>query len=209
MLCPSCKTELVVKGQERLQTLGEHICNPNGVPSFKDKYVCPNADCIVASNVFWNSDGELYCEDFQKSHLHMQEGAYVDNNNAPFGSFRRKCNVEIYKKDENHTIFRMGKYRFEKVYSYQSNENGEILKRKWGVRIWKKEGNLETLHIPGIKMLIFSIKQFHSQRKWKNTPDLLDESLLSFRRGDWWRKVACRYAFVVNKFFPAKIKTNS
>jgi uncharacterized protein YbaR (Trm112 family) len=39
-LCPICKTELIVSGQDYLETLEEHVtCSQ---VTAKDKYTCPN-----------------------------------------------------------------------------------------------------------------------------------------------------------------------
>jgi len=206
MLCPSCRTELIVTGQARLETLDEHVTNPNGIPSLKDKYICPNEDCAIAHNSFWDEWGGHYCEDFRESSELQKAGHFIDNNTGPFGSWERKSNVEIYKKDENYDFGRIGRFRFHKCYSYEADEDGNILKRRWRVQIWKRDNRLgmDTLHIPGIKMLFFSIGQFHRERKWKDTPGILDSNTSFRRRGEWWRRLAYWYAVAVTKVSPVK-----
>jgi len=106
MKCPSCKSELIVSGQARLETVCEHVSNPNGIPSLKDKYICSDIDCETHNyGVCWNSGGEKYSE-------YPDNSIYADNNDAPFGSFQRKLNIEIYKDDEN-ISWNFGKYCLE------------------------------------------------------------------------------------------------
>jgi hypothetical protein len=63
MQCPCCCTELVVTHRGRYEDLGEHVSNPNGTPSLKDGYQCPNEWCVCHSNNMnctWIEDGEIY-----------------------------------------------------------------------------------------------------------------------------------------------------
>lgn len=61
MKCPICKTELKVTGQARLETLIEHVEDPNGIPSMKNKYQCPNENCIANQDeLVWDEYGEYY-----------------------------------------------------------------------------------------------------------------------------------------------------
>lgn len=46
MFCPYCGSPLVMSGkQRRMETLSEHVSDPNGTPSLKDEYVC-GASCL-------------------------------------------------------------------------------------------------------------------------------------------------------------------
>ena len=41
MFCPYCGSPLIKSGvQRRMETLSEHVYNPNGTPSLKDEYIC-------------------------------------------------------------------------------------------------------------------------------------------------------------------------
>ena len=41
MFCPYCGSPLVKSGsQKRMETLSEHVSDPNGIPTLKDEYVC-------------------------------------------------------------------------------------------------------------------------------------------------------------------------
>ena len=135
MRCPVCRCELVEYKMLPLQTADEHIMGCEN-PSLKMAYCCPNTKncaCTFADGkpvVYWNEDGELYGN--------AMGLPAIDNNNAPFGSFQRKINVEVYKKDENKLILALP-FCFPSVLSgmnifthwhYKANEEGEILQRR-------------------------------------------------------------------------------
>jgi len=61
MKCPVCKAELYIKEQLPLETLSEHVCDPDGIVSNKNAYSCSNVNCYSHScDCVWNSDGEIY-----------------------------------------------------------------------------------------------------------------------------------------------------
>lgn len=79
--CPCCCTELVVTHRDRYQNLGEHVSNPNGEPSLKEGYQCPNEWCVCHKsnlNCTWIDDGEIYI--------------------SPPGEFKRTIAHQVIKK---------------------------------------------------------------------------------------------------------------
>lgn len=207
--CPFCMTLLVVAGQERLETLDEHIFQCE--PSLKDKYICPAQKCPTYRIICWNEDGEMYTDgegaERNENYKKMKKIEFIDKNSGPFGSFQRKCNVEIYKKDENYS-FKIGKFKFEIVFCYQSDEDGRILKRRRRLDIWikEKDGGY-VLYQSGIGMLKFRIKQFHKYRNF--FPQKIAEEIDTTNwknKGDWWRVAGCWYARVFTKLFPLEEK---
>jgi hypothetical protein len=61
--CPCCSTELVVTHRGRYEDLTEHVSNPNGKPTLKDGYQCPNEWCVCHPhniNCTWIEDGDLF-----------------------------------------------------------------------------------------------------------------------------------------------------
>lgn len=153
MNCPKCKSELIKDGQARLQSLDEHVSNPNALPSLKTRYVCSNKECVCNTqedeSVCWNSDGECYGG--FKIFEHGQ-------NTGPYGSYERKAQVEIYKHGPDgplkkkvylSPIWMLWFYQPFIEYHYKSNENGDILKRSWSIEILKKDkglGNRYCVH---------------------------------------------------------------
>lgn len=157
--------------------------------------------------MYWNEDGEIY--DTNGNWNKVKGIQFIDNNDGPFGSFQRKSNVEIYKKDENYDLLNIGKYRFHIKFWYKSNENGDILKKGRSLEIWIKDSNAGgyTLYISGISMLIFIIREFHNELKMaKNNKwykDRIKESLQTkeWQKNDWWRRVANFYKNQYVKLF--------
>jgi hypothetical protein len=203
MKCPVCKTELVVWKQLRLETLSDHVLDPNGEQELplSDAYSCPNTKncpCTLADGgpvVFWNGDGDLYGNSIGLP--------FIDNNNAPFGSLSRRLNVEIYKKDENKLLFTipcwpLKGWKVRSKYSYQSNEDGDILRRKFHLEWITNDG---VYHIWGIKMLMFSLKE-----TWKNWKEGCNHNLkrsveqASWPRAEWWRKINAKVASMAIKY---------
>jgi len=93
--CPVCESPVEITSQEQYETLGEHVTNPNAESHPKrDAYRCTNKECICNHpdhNVFWNYNGEMY------GGFRIDDEEFIGENNAPFGSFERKMNLEILK----------------------------------------------------------------------------------------------------------------
>ena len=161
--CPVCYDELKVTGQARLETLNEHISDPNGTSSMKDKYECVNVGCLAfIHKAFWNEDGEYYIRDFKA------KIDFIADNNAPFGSSQRQMNVEIYKKDENYILLNLYYFKIKVKFDYKSNENGSILKRKRRFLILKRDKIGWVLWLSPIKMFLFHLSQFKRDLKQLN-----------------------------------------
>lgn len=56
--CPKCYEFLYISGHSRHETLTEHVTNPNGTPSMKPEYRCPNK--CYPTRVFWDHYGDAY-----------------------------------------------------------------------------------------------------------------------------------------------------
>lgn len=142
MNCPVCKEELFITGKARMETLSEHVENVE-VISKKDKYECLNDGCQTYNKVFWNFIGETYVyRNFGFGVLN--EIDFIDGNSAPFGSFQRKMNVEIGKHDEDFYLFKnfsSDRLSLQVKYNYESNENGDILKRKPYLQWYQRDGD--------------------------------------------------------------------
>lgn len=213
IFCPACLKPLKVVGQGKLETLNEHVsCSE---VSMKDKYACVSETCPTHGVVFWNEDGELYIERPYRENMEKRSKIqFIDNNDAPFETFQRKCNVEIYKKDEN-KMWNFGKFKVELVYCYQANEAGKILKRRRSYKIWlqdKRSGGY-IQYISGIHMFFFNIKRFHRTRKFyesshREMKEFLDRNNF-MNKGEWWRVSSCWYCRMIEKFFPTEMKNGN
>lgn len=61
MRCPQCKTTLILSVEKvSYQTLGEHVCDPNGDPPARTYFFCPEEDCVLHDSAFWDDDGSFY-----------------------------------------------------------------------------------------------------------------------------------------------------
>ncbi len=182
MKCPCCKSELVVASQARLRTLEEHVSDPNGEVSLKNKWVCSDKTCPTHRyGVRWNDYGEKY------SRIYRDDIEYIGNNDAPFGSLERKINVEVRKNDEN-LHWRVGKFHLELDWVYKSDMDGNILSKKPSFKLWINN----TLYISGIRMLIYSITSYYREKSWSGKARLEKfeyPKYANFRK-DWWRWVA-------------------
>jgi len=200
MKCPICKTELVELKKLRMETLDEHVSDPNEEISLKMAYRCPSSDCPSFGELkpiaFWNHIGEAYSNGCNR----FKALPFIDNNDAPFGTWQRKANVEIYKDDENKLLFTFPCYPLKgwKVYSkwyYTSNEDGDILKRKLTFQIITSSG---IMYLSGIRMLKFSLSRTYRTYKMAKTArnnkfyvNKLQEKARknSNTHDEWWRKV--------------------
>lgn len=175
-LCPACKSKLLFGGSAIYQTSSEHVERPNHEPPLRPFYYCDNNLCdanspeetltrhVITEKVqktkpnslalFWDDSGALYGR--------MDGIKFIDGNEAPFGSFERKFNVEHRKRDENGTIFKWLGIRIDVEYRYESNEDGKILSKKRNFMVWKKNNLGYTyVHRP-FSQLRFYNRQFNN-----------------------------------------------
>lgn len=90
MYCPYCGYRIdATTRQERLETLDEHVMDPNGTPSYKTVYKCT---CEASKYTMWNYTGESYY-DFPEEFNNL---TYEER--APYWDFRE--NIEHFGKDE-------------------------------------------------------------------------------------------------------------
>ena len=174
MKCPSCESELVVIGQARLETICEHVCDPNGIPSMKNEYKCSNISCDThLLNISWNKEGELYCGVYD-SNIDI---CYIGDNDGPFGTISRRFNVELYKngvKDKTE-LFEVFGYKFTIRHKYTADEDGNVLSKGYKLEIWRrdKEGRYYTSWTSGFMMIFYKIRRFNQD--WKFLKDVMTD----------------------------------
>lgn len=214
MKCPCCETELVFDNMRRVQTLDEHVFRPNDMPCEKPTYHCPNENCAVNNgpskqfNIFWDEFGGLYfdCDTsttlaFQADKGYLNVIPWIDGNDGPFGSIERKINVEVGKKDENKVLFIVPQWfpfckgwQCKKRYSYQSNTDGDILKRYWKFEWIKADG---VYYMSGLKMVLRSLRNSKNvissvtqENKDYWISHLREEiERKEWKNAEWWRHV--------------------
>lgn len=187
MKCPICKTGLAVAGQERLETLDEHIMNRE--PSLKDAFGCPDTSCRAnIGKIVWDSYGDMYS-------FSREEFFFIDSNYGPFESDRRSREAcDIYKK--THTKeFKFKKVLLEIYPTCEADMNGKVLKKRWRFRIWING----VAYTSGVRMLIFSINSFYRNKKYRDL-DYMKKSFVQFGRNDeWWRVASKWYCRIVHR----------
>lgn len=60
MRCPKCYSKLITEHQLPLETLLEHVSDPNGTPCLKDAYHCANHKCELYVIAIWDEWGDSY-----------------------------------------------------------------------------------------------------------------------------------------------------
>lgn len=145
MYCPVCRMGLEVVDRLRLQTLHEHVANPNAEPAFKDAYECLNSNCQTNGKAMWNYLGEFYTHRGVGYRVH-KDWDFIDGNTAPFNSWERKMNVELRKDDEDIYMFKnLFGITLKLEYNYTADYNGNIItkdsrfvwyKKYEGYRVW-------------------------------------------------------------------------
>lgn len=129
MICPVCRKELVKGKDERYETLEEHVSDPNGTPSVKETFRCPDENCRINKKFegFWDWYGDFY------SHEYCPGEDFI-----ALDSHRKQADVEISKRDENFTFFRTYSWKFRIVFKYKANTMGEVVKRTPTIEIQKR-----------------------------------------------------------------------
>lgn len=138
MTCPVCRSKLIRIGKGRLETLFEHVSNPNGLSSVKYKMGCSNRNCPTVGVVFWDCWGDLYIDDYSKYADLKSKSLYIDDNHSPFNSFGRKMNTEQTHKFEK-VLFETKNRVFEVIYNIKSDYDGNIISKHPYIRILKKD----------------------------------------------------------------------
>jgi len=202
--CPICKTPLVQTGRRRLESLGEHCSDPNGTPSLKSAYGCPNADCPACQDaLMWDPDGGYYGAKREGADWHKKY-PFIDNNHAPFGSMERKINVECKgqecgpevdvhgnpkMKDVN---LRVGSWSLRGEVKFKADDDGRILEQS------RRYSLLHNGQLSGIHMFSYVLRHFwlnrrcwiRNQRDGKPTEWFLGEMKRSLERKPhetrWW-----------------------
>lgn len=98
MFCPYCGNPLVKSGKQRhMQTLCEHVSDPNSTPSLKDEYVC-SAESIMGGQYLTSGDPDEQtgCE---FGILHAWNGGFEKG-----GSYSSDYRDKLYKLAEQNIV---------------------------------------------------------------------------------------------------------
>ena len=201
MRCPICKTELIVTGQERLQTLGEHVGDPDGVPSFKDTHQCPNKECEACKDgLVWDDYGSFYSY-IREDIPYGKKYEFIDGNDGAFGSFQRESNVTNGKHDEDFVLLSLYKIKFKVQYLYEANQDGEILSRKAKIFTYYRQGYGWCQYISGIHMFFYCLSCFKRLLKRERNQYTIAELRGNFENSwdkRWWKRL---FVWYINTFY--------
>jgi len=178
--CPCCLNVLEVTHQDRYQDLSEHVSNPNGLPSLKDGYQCPDTECIANKcDVVWIEDGDYFLgkrpDNITRSELiNALEKRYGIADAVDSWNFHYNLGKEAIKKKTRKLNLYWYKFVFspkEKGWNYEVEERHQPNLWKWRVEIWKRTCDYTyTNVIPFWRMTAFCLRQFkNAYQNWKET----------------------------------------
>ena len=175
MHCSICNAVLIVNGQARLETLDEHVCQPNEEVCLKDKYVCSNADCLANKHgICWNYQGDMY----GGTELWVSKESkqiFIDGLTSAIPSNARKDEAEegYSHRIQPKTIFKTKKWHYTWEYQKTCDEDGKTLKVHRRLQIWQKDDvGRWVSYISSYKMIKYCIWSFHTKRKWDRESQL-------------------------------------
>ena len=204
MKCPICKTDLVITGSERLETICEHVSDPNGSVCEKDVFQCPNNNCKANEyGAVWEERGEFFTYNMSWDRDKELEKCFIGENNGPFGTISRRLNVEIYKCGLKNKVYYSPILTFwllkpYKEYWYKANKDGEILKSGWKIKFLKKGHGNKGYYIgwiSGIHMFKYVLREYKRKKESfkKAESEFLSKSIVKIvekaKKDDrWWYK---------------------
>ena len=182
MCCPFCGQPLVQHGEKHLQTLSEHVFDPNAIPSKKPAYYCDNPECKLGKLFLWNGGfdrGEAFISDnsFEKDAdgkvqwtdwaLEAYDEAHKWYHNAT-NTIAIACEIGEAWHLYLHPALLFGLYRPFIEITPKANQDGTIKGNHYKLCFLRKENESDSeyhiLHIPGIHMLSFDIRQRKKKR---------------------------------------------
>jgi len=210
MLCPICKTTLVPGSQKKYETLADHVCNPNGSPSLRDTFNCPNESCEACKDgIFWADDGEGCYGDLRKKY------PWIDNNDQPFDSPHRAIHFQYSYHDEDRSFI------VHRKVNYESNDHGDKVGKKVRYTLSIRKDGGYVHYISGIHMFLYGMRCFYHNRKthlegkpWKSvdgqsywSQQILDQiKRADWPRAEWWRKLETWWIMTFHRKFVDEIK---
>ena len=130
MYCPYCGYPLSkTDRQERMETLDEHVMDPNGTPSYKTVYKC---SCRPSRYTMWNYLGESYL-DLPKDTDNDEEMWKTYNSYEHFLKDTRK--MEGWSKEAINSI----------CFISNNNVYAPGKTKEWRLRLWKSQKIVPTI----------------------------------------------------------------
>lgn len=183
--CPYCGKVLSAGEPKRLQSLEEHVYDPNGIPSYKTVLQCNNDDCFLGKFSIWSEDGSSYSSDMYVTMLRddnmskdVDKICKMQQRYMPsaINTFQRRMDVENscyspYKR----AIYLSPLLMFNKRQPYIeiikiANNQGKVLKLKFCLQFLRKDecGNFCLLCTRFDKDIKFEINRIKFKKDKKN-----------------------------------------
>jgi len=158
MLCPGCKSELIIDGDFTY----EDCCESE---SWSNKHICDNDKCYLYRKTFWNDYGDYFSGDLEFSGF---EKHYGHNKYAAFNSFAKNSETSIYKKglrDKYYLSPALTLWWLKPFieFEYTADDMGNVLKTRYKLGFLKKEKGADGYYVyysSPIKMFFWSINYF-------------------------------------------------
>ncbi len=170
--CPVCEKQLVITHYERYQDISEHACDPNGRPSLKCGYQCPDPHCLSSLlNYSWIESGEAYPDppkgiSWSECDKRMCEASKSGMDFA-LNSWQHYYQDGKNKREKRAIKIKLFNYRIDfepkpKGHKYPVNKQYLPSLFRWSVTYWKKDKDgMGYLHlIPDWRMVKFCINKF-------------------------------------------------
>jgi len=173
--CPVCQSELIHTHDGRYQDLMEHVCDPNGTPSMKAGYQCPDESCIARKlNATWLAEGDLYMgtpEDcgftWSGAHQHLKSnsinGAGFALNSWEHYREEGKKKIQKWKFKIHLWKFRIDVYPKDKGWEHPMEEQFNPDFFRWKFDYWKKDRDGHWIGwLSDYRMTKFCLGKFHT-----------------------------------------------
>lgn len=212
MKCPVCKSELVRGEDKEFETSSEHVCNPNqNSYPLRPTWECLNNKCELSGyDCFWNEYGELY-----SNIPYSKKINWINDNEAPFGTFSRKINVEIYGKGLKKKIYlspALCLWFLQPMieFKYLSNEDGDVLGKKMNLIFLKKSNGSYSIHwnswYNSLKYYFKSFKRIRKNWNKKHSSFLRKELKEKFQKREYNLTIPYKiFNWYINTFY-SKLK---
>ena len=142
MKCRFCKKELINGEEREFETLGDHVCDPNGIHRpLRATYICSDENCIAntIADGFWDDIGEFYHSNWGAKELESYKN--YSGGLSAYESSASSIDTEVYKQDENFTFYKGLKWSLGIEYKYKADDNGRVIKRTPKLSIERKDFN--------------------------------------------------------------------
>lgn len=175
LYCPSCGSKLSITHKDHYQDLSEHVSNPNGIPSLKDGYQCPNEECVTNKcDVSWIEDGDCFFGERPDGITYTDLVKSLEQSTGhsfAINSWNHHYQLGKDKIKERTITIKLLKYKINLIpkelgHKFPIEKEYQPSWWKWKLEFWKSSGEYSYVHIiPFWRMVKFSVKEFKKEYK--------------------------------------------